>query len=260
MRRLRTLIVDDEPLAQQRLRSLLRDAPGVEVVGAAQDGPSAVRAIREQPLDLVLLDVKMPGLNGLEVLEAVAGHAPAVILVTAFSEYARQAFDLAATDYLLKPIEPARLATALKRVREALETRDSAERIAELQAVIAQLRQTAGPAPTGRWAREIWVTHRNEQISVPVEDIEWVRAERDYVRIFSRSQNWLLRGGLDQLQERLDPERFVRTHRSALVRLTRVRKVRREGARVVLVLESGASAPVARTRLKDVKARLRGPA
>src|ERR1700748_2280877 len=160
---LRVLIVDDEPLARRRLEILLREQPDVELVGAAADGIAARRMIAERPPDVVLLDIKMPGLTGLELLDALGPAAPIVIFVTAFDRFALDAFDRAAFDYLLKPVEPERLAASLGRARATLAERAAAERVGELEEILRNLR--SAPAPSGAsgggdFDREIWIQER----------------------------------------------------------------------------------------------------
>jgi two-component system LytT family response regulator len=180
---LRVLIVDDEPLARHRLDILLKAIPDIEVAGAAPDGAAARRMIGELRPDLVLLDIKMPGLNGFELLDALpAGAAPIVIFVTAFDHFAIEAFKRAAFNYLLKPVEPERLRTAIGRAREALTTRGASERVRELEEIIGNLRRGSAEAAP-RFDREVWVQDRNDRLSLPVAAIDWVGAERDYVRI-----------------------------------------------------------------------------
>jgi DNA-binding LytR/AlgR family response regulator len=242
MSRLRILIVDDEPLAVRRLTALLRAIPDVEVAGTASEGHAALELMERLAPDVVLLDIKMPGLDGLEVLRRLGERAPAVIFVTAFAEHAPDAFELAATDYLLKPVEPARLTLALQRARAGLAARTAAERLEELERVLAQVRGEPRP----RWERHIWATHRSERVSVPVDELELVTAEGDYVRLFAGGGSYLLRQPIGQLEQRLDPELFLRVHRSAIVRRDRVRRIRRRRGAAVLVMASGAEVAVAR--------------
>src|ERR1700761_6108489 len=183
---LRVLIVDDEPLARRRLEILLREQADVELVGAASDGIVARKLIAERSPDVVLLDIKMPGLTGLEVLDALGPEAPIVVFVTAFDRFALDAFDRAAFDYLLKPVEPARLAASLARAREALAERAAAERAGELEEILRNLRSapaslSAAANPGADFDREIWIQERGGRTSVPVTAIDWVAAERDYV-------------------------------------------------------------------------------
>jgi two-component system LytT family response regulator/two-component system response regulator AlgR len=275
---LRVLIVDDEPLARRRLEILLREQAAVELVGAAPDGFAARRMIAELSPDVVLLDIKMPGLTGLELLDALAGEAaretappqaaapqatPIVIFVTAFDRFALDAFERAAFDYLLKPVEPARLAASLARARESLADRAAAERVQELEEVLRNLRSgpASGPAasdsaPSDRqvWAREIWIQERGGRVSVPVAAIDWVAAERDYVRIHTATRNFLVRQSIGALAARLDPALFLRVHRSSLVRADRIVRIRHALGRGAVLLSTGAEIAVSRRHMGALKA------
>jgi two-component system LytT family response regulator/two-component system response regulator AlgR len=252
---LRVLIVDDEPLARRRLEILLREQPSVELVGTASDGVGARRMIAERSPDVVLLDIKMPGLTGLELLDALGEAAPIVVFVTAFDRFALDAFDRAAFDYLLKPVEPARLATSLARAREALAERAAAERVQELEEILHNLR--SGPAaagPASVFDREIWVQERGGRAAVPVAAIDWVAAERDYVRIHTGSRSFLIRQSIGALAGRLDPAVFVRVHRSSLVRADRIVRIRHAGGRGAVILSTGAEIAVSRRHMGALKA------
>ncbi|MGZ3375859.1 MAG: LytR/AlgR family response regulator transcription factor [Phenylobacterium sp.] len=262
---LRVLIVDDEPLARRRLEILLREQPDVELAGAASDGIAARRLIAERSPDVVLLDIKMPGLTGLEVLDALGppdtrNAAPIVIFVTAFDRFALDAFDRAAFDYLLKPVEPARLAASLARARETLAERAAAERVGELEEILRNLR--SGPATTaadGEFDREIWIQERGGRTSVPVAAIDWVAAERDYVRIHTNARSFLIRQSIGALAGRLDPSVFVRVHRSSLVRRDRIVRIRHAGGRGAVVLSTGAEIAVSRRHMGALKAMTTNP-
>jgi DNA-binding LytR/AlgR family response regulator len=252
---LRVLIVDDEPLARRRLDILLKDIPDVVVAGAAPHAMSARKMIAELRPDLVLLDIKMPGMSGFDLLDALPKDtAPMVVFVTAFDRFAIEAFERAAFDYLLKPVEPERLAQAIGRAREALATREASERVRELEEIIANLR--SGPQDEGAPAfdREVWVQERGDRLSLAVADIDWVAAERDYVRLHSGGRSFLVRGSMNGLTARLDPKAFVRVHRSALVRLDRIVRIRRLGGRSSVVLSTGAEVPVSRRYMPALKA------
>ncbi|WP_372781851.1 LytR/AlgR family response regulator transcription factor [Phenylobacterium sp.] len=256
---LRVLIVDDEPLARRRLEILLRDQAEVELVGAAPDGVAARRMIAELSPDVVLLDIKMPGLTGLELLDALGEAAPIVIFVTAFDRFALDAFERAAFDYLLKPVEPARLTASLARAREALAERAAAERVQELEEILRNLR--SGPAtapqagaPNGAYDRDIWIQERGGRINLPVAAIDWVAAERDYVRIHTGARSFLVRQSIGALAARLDPALFVRVHRSSLVRCDRIVRVRHAAGRGSVVLSTGAEIPVSRRHMGALKA------
>ena len=257
---LRVLIVDDEPLARRRLEILLREQPDVELVGAAADGIAARKMIAERGPDVVLLDIKMPGLTGLEVLDALGPEAPIVIFVTAFDRFALDAFDRAAFDYLLKPVEPARLAASLARARETLAERAAAERVGELEEILRNLR--SGPSPNsaaGDFDREIWIQERGGRTSVPVAAIDWVAAERDYVRIHTHARSFLIRQSIGALAERLDPAVFVRVHRSSLVRRDRIVRIRHAGGRGAVILATGVEIAVSRRHMGALKAMTTNP-
>jgi DNA-binding LytR/AlgR family response regulator len=260
MAALRVLIVDDEPLARRRLEILLREQPAVELVGAASDGAAARRMIAELTPDVVLLDIKMPGLTGLELLDALGPEAPIVIFVTAFDRFALDAFDRAAFDYLLKPVEPARLAASLARARAALAERAAADRVRELEEVLLNLRSgPAVPAPGG-YDREIWIQERGGRTSLPIAVIDWVAAERDYVRIHAGARSYLVRQSIGALAARLDPKLFIRVHRSSLVRADRIVRIRHAAGRGAVSLSTGAEVAVSRRHMGALKALTKGGA
>lgn len=255
VRALRVALVDDEPPALRRLRMAIDKAPDVEVVGQATNGEEALALIRRGGVDVVLLDIRMPGLSGLELAREIgAADAPAFIFVTAFSRFAADAFELAAVDYLLKPVEFDRLHEALERARMRLQSRAANTRIAELEEVVASLRAAEAEPPESGFTDEIWVPDRGDRLRLPVNLIDWVEAERDYVRIHSRGRSFLVRKPIRTLQAELDPEEFLRVHRGALVRRDRiVRLARRPGGPAAVVLQSGAEVPVARRQAAQVR-------
>ncbi|WP_293907684.1 LytTR family DNA-binding domain-containing protein [Phenylobacterium sp.] len=255
MRLLRVALVDDEPPALRRLMMALDKEPGVEVVGQAGDGAAALALIRRGGIDVMLLDIRMPGLSGLDLARAIdPREAPAFIFVTAFSRFAADAFELAAVDYLLKPVEFGRLHEALERARQALSSRNARSRIAELEEVVAALRAAEVEPVDSGYAEEIWVPDRGDRLRLPVALIDWVEAERDYVRIHSRGRSFLVRKAIRTLQAELDPAQFLRIHRGALVRRDRiVRLARRPGGPCAVVLQSGAEVPVARRQAAQVR-------
>jgi DNA-binding LytR/AlgR family response regulator len=258
---LRVLIVDDEPLARRRLEILLKDVADLAVVGTAADGPAARLLIADLRPDVVLLDIKMPGQSGLDVLDGLPKETgPVVIFVTAFDRFAVEAFDRAAFDYLLKPVEPARLAKAVARAREALARRDAAERARELEEIVGNLRSGAPQPAQPAYDREIWVQERNDRLSLPVAAVDWIAAERDYVRIHVGPKSFLIRQPLGALADRLDPRLFVRVHRSSLVRLDRIVRLRRTAGRCSVLLSTGAEVQVSRRHLADLKAATAGRA
>lgn len=218
MTTMRVLVVDDEPLVRRGIAALLADEPGIEMVGEARNGTEALTLIRGTSPDLVFLDVQMPGLDGLGVLAALEPEErPAVVFVTAFDRYAVRAFDLHAVDYLLKPFDDERFRTALARVRGRLRAGELAQERAALNALLAELRDTS-PGPDRLAVRE-----QGHIVLVPVEEIDWIEAADNYVRLHRGKQYHLLRESLGRLEETLDRRRFARIHRSAIVNLARVR-------------------------------------
>ncbi len=258
---LTVLVVDDEPLARRRLTTILRQLPGVRLAGEAEDGDEALQLIRTLKPDVVLLDVKMPGLNGFDVLEALKSPgAPVIIFITAFNHYAVKAFEVSAIDYVLKPVAFDRLAVALDKARSVLAAGDVASRLAEVEAVLAAIRASElASAPGPAYEREIWVQKRAEFRRVPVVQIDWIEAERDYVRLHAAGDSYLLREPISRMQERLDPADFVRVHRSALVRRERIVAVQQAGYGAIrLQLATGIAVRVGRTYVNKVRDLMRG--
>ncbi|MBS0295112.1 MAG: response regulator transcription factor [Proteobacteria bacterium] len=260
MTRLRAVIADDEPLSLRRLELGLARTPDVEIVGSAQDGAAARDMIRTLRPDLAVLDIKMPGANGVDIVDALQGpDAPQVIFVTAYSRHAVRAFDLNVVDYVLKPLDFDRLADAVGRVRDRLAARDGASRLAELESVLDSLRnEEAEDEDDGGYITELWISERNGRTRVALDTVDWFEAEREYVRIHTRERAYLIRRSIRDLAEHLDPNRFQRLHRSALVNTGRItRIVRRPGGGLVAVLATGVEIPVGRTFQDALRTRLR---
>jgi two-component system LytT family response regulator len=217
---IRAVIVDDEPLARERIRSLVGQEPDVEVVGEAGDGRAAVELIRREKPDLVFLDVQMPGLDGFGVLQALEGAVPpAVVFVTAYDQYALQAFDVHALDYLLKPFNSRRFKKAMQRARTEL-ARDSAPEVHErLLSLLEGLR-------ADRRAPERIVLKSAGRVSfLKVDEVDWVEAEGNYVRLHVGPTSHLLRETMKNIEGRLDPDRFIRIHRSTIVNTDRIKEL-----------------------------------
>jgi DNA-binding LytR/AlgR family response regulator len=233
---MRILLIDDEPLALDRLHVGLRGVPGVELAGIATDGVEALEQIEALRPDLVLLDIQMPGMTGMAVAEALREQAarPEIVFVTAFNRFAPDAFDVEAADYLLKPVDFDRLRTAIARARRRRALRDAEGRAAELHAVVTALRADAAqfdlPTGAGRAFEDgIWVAGRNGAVRVPVDTIDWIEAARDYVMLNTPLKSHILRATMNQMEERLDPRIMVRIHRSHMVRIAAVNAVERPG-------------------------------
>jgi two-component system, LytTR family, response regulator len=237
---LRVLLIDDEPLAVARLEVALRGTPEAQVVGQAHDGIAAAAAIAELKPDLVFLDVQMPGMSGLELARALeATPRPEIVFVTAFERYAPDAFEVEAADFLLKPVQFERLREAIDRAWRRRALRDQAERAAELEQT---LRTRAAESP---YDAELWAPSRNGLVRVPVGQIEWIEAARDYVLLHTVTRSYILRATMSALSRRLDPAVMLRVHRSAFVRLDAVSEVRRAAAgRLALLLASGVEVQV----------------
>ena len=237
---LRTLIVDDEPLAVERVQVICAEIPSVQVVGTASDGAAALRLAEKLEPDLVLLDMTMPEIDGLGVARKLAEQeqAPVVIFVTAHDHFAVEAFDCDAVDYVLKPVAADRLERAIER---ALARR-------------GQRRQK-----TSRFLDELWVPHRSELLRIAVNEVRQIDAERDYVRLHvggeDTQRSYLLLQTIAGLESRLDPEQFIRIHRSTILRRDNIRGLRHDGLGVWSVeLQNGKALRIGRTYLARVKA------
>lgn len=236
-RKLRTLIVDDEPLARERLRTLLADDPEVEVVGECADGRGAVRAMRELAPALVFLDVQMPVLDGFEVVTEIGvERMPAVIFVTAYDEYAIRAFDVHALDYLLKPFERSRFDRAVARAKEQLADGTEQGLARQLRALLKEV----GPARDG--ADRLVIKSRGRITFVRPEEVAWIEAAGNYVRLHVKDGSHLMRETMTKVLERLPSGEFLRVSRSAIVRLDRIRELRpRQHGEYVILLRDGTS-------------------
>ncbi len=217
---LRTLIVDDEPLAREWLRNLLAREPGIEVVDEAGDGFRAVLAIQELRPDLVFLDVQMPGLDGFGVLETLGPRdVPAVVFITAFDQYAVRAFDVHALDYILKPFGQERLHAAVEKVRRRLSTEAAGEAIQRLSALVEEVRATR--------SYPLWLLIRTEGKSffVKVADVDWIEASRNNIFLHVGKAAHVYHETMQGIEGKLDPRRFLRIHRSTIVNIERVREL-----------------------------------
>jgi two-component system response regulator AlgR len=223
---MRTLIVDDEPLAIERMQILCARIPALQIVGTAADGAAALRLVEALSPQLVLLDMTMPELDGLGVARALVQQdpKPMVIFVTAHDHFAVEAFDCEAVDYVLKPVAQDRLERAVERALARQATLSDAA--AALPATSAPT--TPAPAPSS-WIEEFWVPHRSELVRVAAADIDRIDAERDYVRLHVGPRSYLMLHTIQRLEDRLDPAHFIRLHRSTIVRRSRILGLRHDG-------------------------------
>ncbi|WP_461415524.1 LytR/AlgR family response regulator transcription factor [Gemmatimonas sp.] len=274
---MRVLIVDDEALARQRVRRLLQNEADVEVVGEAESGHQAVTMIRDLQPDLVCLDVQMPGLDGFGVLgEIEGGHVPMVLFVTAYDEHAQRAFDVHAVDYVLKPVDSDRFRAAFDKARKQRANAVAAERLGELLETVRRLADAGGgggdtpvgmgglaglaaaglggtatatatapaangaAAANGRYASRILVKQDGRMFFVKTTEIDWIEADRNYVRLHVGKTAHTIRERISHLEETLDPRLFARIHRSTIVNLNRVREMQQWfSGDYVVILEDG---------------------
>jgi len=219
---IQTLIADDELLARQKLRQLLRGEPDIEIAGEASSAREVHELVQETTPQLLFLDVRMPGMDGLDVIAELSMRGgiklPRVILTTAYDHYALRAFELNATDYLLKPFTAERLHAAVERARDQIH---AGERTPERN-------HSDETVKTGPYTGRIVFKSRGRILFLPVSDIRWISAEENYVRICTGSETHLLRETMTSLEQRLDPKLFLRVHRSAIVNLRYVKEVRSE--------------------------------
>jgi two-component system LytT family response regulator len=236
---LRTILVDDEPLALERLAVFFRDIAGADVVGTARDGREAAELIEALKPDLAILDIQMPEQNGLRVAATLRGEdRPEIIFVTAFEQYAPDAFEVEAADYLLKPVRFDRLWQAVERAKRRKRLRALAGRAEALE-------QAGGGGPRSAHDDGLWVPTRGGAVFVPVEAIDWIEAQRDYVMLHTATRSHILRISMRALEEKIDPVQLLRVHRSAFARPSNVVEVQRMGKTInALVMRDGAIVPV----------------
>jgi two-component system LytT family response regulator len=273
---IRVLIVDDEPLARQRVEDLLAAEDAVQIVASVDNGTAAVEAVRSLHPDLVFLDVQMPGKTGIDVVREIGpDDMPSTIFVTAYDRYALQAFDLAAVDYLVKPFDDERFEQAFRRARRHVELEEIGELRERLLAVL-----DAGPRPSAPavgatasdgnhaeaaspprseqpYLERIAVEMRGKVRVVPVAQVEYITASGPYVELHTSERAYLIREAIQTLEQRLDPSRFLRIHRSIIVRVDLVDTFHRgAGGDYEVQLKSGVRLRVSRSRREELERRL----
>jgi two-component system, LytTR family, response regulator len=234
---IQVVLADDEVLARQKLRLLLRDQVDCEVVGECATSAETIALVRAAHPDVVFLDVRMPDMDGFDVVDALSAQPeftmPRIVFTTAYDQYAVRAFEVHAVDYLLKPFTAERLGTALQRVRERWQGGSSGE---------------AGERNGGRYATRIIFKSKGRILFLPVSEIRWIGAEENYVRIAAEDGTHLLRETMAHLEERLDPQLFLRVHRSAIVNLQHVKEVRTDSdGETAVVLVNGEKVSMSRS-------------
>lgn len=251
MNALRVIVCDDEPLALERLANMLSRCRRVEVVAGTTDGAEAVRKVTELKPDAIFLDIEMPDPDGFDVVEEISRRmegdavAPIVVFVTAYPQFALQAFETGAMDFLAKPVRLPRLEDALKRIRVAIDGFQARARLRELQETLPELRLARSAAD--REDDHIWIQRRGEFVRVELSKIDWIAAEGEYVRLHVGPTSYLHRELIGTLAARVDPARFLRIHRSAMVQIDRVATIARSRHGGSLVrLTTGAELPIGR--------------
>ncbi len=261
---IRTILVDDEKLAIQGLELRLQPFEDIEIVATCHNGREAIRKIKTLKPDLVFLDIQMPGFDGFSVVQGVMDiDPPLFVFVTAYSEHAIRAFEAQAIDYLMKPVEPDRLADTMDRIRARLADKRTSDELERLRAVINEVAPNTEMPPANaddemastRFEKLINVKDRGQIFRVDVESIERIDAAGDYMCIYTADNSLILRETMKDLEKRLDPRTFQRVHRSTIVNLDQVRQVKpHTNGECFLVLESGAQVKVSRS-YRDVVAR-----
>lgn len=236
---LRTMIADDEPLARERLKMLLASDPDVEIVAECRNGNEVVRSLKATKTDLLFLDIQMPGRDGFEVIEEIGpANTPITVFVTAHNEHAVNAFEVHALDYLVKPIERKRFEQTLARVKERVQLEEAFAAREQISSAVKALRQVA---PTPDRPQRFLTRSGNTASVVSVGDIEWIEAADYYVCLHTGGKQHLLRESIRALEAKLDPKKFIRLHRSAIVNLDYVREIHRDGqAEGWVLLSTGA--------------------
>ena len=256
---IRTIIVDDEPLARRGLELRLKDASDIEIVRQCANGREALAAIAELQPDLMFLDIQMPGLSGFDVLAQVPQEGmPMVVFVTAFDRFAIDAFEAHALDYLLKPVDDSRLARALERVRAQWQQRQALAQREQLMAMLGDLNgqgqiepeslASLSVQPARRYATMLPIRVGRETLRLDVATIDWIDAAGDYMCVHAAGQTHVLRATMRELEEMLDPQVFQRVHRSTIVNLARVRSLRPHlNGECFLKLQSGQEVKLSRS-------------
>ncbi len=262
--RVRALIVDDEELGRRMLRSLLAADEDVEIIGEAGSATEARRKIAEQQPDLIFMDIEMPGGNGMKLIQDLDEPLPYVIFVTAHPEFALPAFELQAVDYLVKPVERKRFVGSVLRAKRRISERRVAGLAMQLAGAVGMNGESpkagaAAPAPAPRYPNQMTIRIRRRMFSLEVSDISWIQGASQYSRVHTKNGEYLLSRTLASLECELDPKRFFRIHRSAIVNAAHVREVRSSGdGRYNIYLHGGQALPMGRARREILEKLLGG--
>lgn len=258
--KIRTLIVDDEPLARQNLRLLLKDDPEIEIIAECGSGHEAVRIIEADQPDLLFLDIQMPEMNGFDVIERIdTQRLPAIVFVTAFDQYALQAFEVHALDYLLKPFDDARFEKALRQAKTQVEQREVNALSRKLFALLEDRDATRAekPEPT-KFLTRLMIKSASRVFFLKVDEIDWIGAEDYYVKLHTGRKSHLLRETMNDMEARLDPVKFLRIHRSTIVNIDRIKEMHPHfNGDYMVILHDGTELKLSRSRREQVQAILK---
>jgi two-component system LytT family response regulator len=258
--KIKTIIVDDEPLARRNLRLLLEKDPQIEIVDECGNGLEAVKAIKSLSPDLIFLDIQMPEIDGFDVLERVgAEHIQAIIFVTAFDQYALKAFEVHALDYLLKPFDDARFTSALALAKVQIEKREIDKLSKRLLALLEDRESQRGLSKSQKtYLTRLMIKLANRVILLKVDEVDWIEADGNYAKLHVGRKAHLLREKMQDLEAQLDPKQFVRIHRSIIVNLERIKELHPHfNGDYIVVLEDGRQLKLSRSRRENLEARLK---
>jgi two-component system, LytTR family, response regulator len=260
--RVRALIVDDEELGRRMLRSLLASDEDVQVVGEAASALEARRKIAEQQPDLVFMDIEMPGGSGIEIVQSMAEPVPYVIFVTAHPEFALPAFEVQAADYLVKPVQRQRFIGSVMRAKQRIAERRVARLARQIAGAVSSgeaAARSSGQVPAPKYADQMMIRVRRRMFALEVNDISWIQGASQYSRVHTKNGEYLLSRTLASLECELDPKKFFRIHRSAIVNAAHVREVRSSGdGRYNIYLHGGQALPMGRARREILEKLLSG--
>ena len=260
MEKIRTVIVDDEPLARRNIRLLLEKDPEIEIVDECRNGREAVNALKNLIPELVFLDIQMPEMDGFDVLAAVGPEKiQAIIFVTAFDQYALKAFEVHALDYLLKPFDDARFKKALSQAKKQIEQRQINQISRKLLALLEDREHNLGAKKPDSYLSRLMIKLASRVVLLNVSEIDWIEADGNYAKLHVGKKSHLLREKMHDLEAQLDPKKFVRIHRSIIVNLERIKEMHPHfNGDYIVVLKDGSQLKLSRSRREHLEGVLRG--
>lgn len=253
--RIKALIVDDEPIACEGLKVMLAKDDEIDVVGICFIGIEAIKKIKELKPDLLFLDIQMPKVSGFDVLEAlIPDERPITIFVTAYDQYALQAFDANAIDYLMKPFDDARFNQTLQKAKQYFHQAKSLEMKEKLTSLLNYMGNSAFPNPDKKYLTRLSIKNAGEIVFIKVLDIDWIEADDYYVNVHSQGKRYLLRESLANLESQLDPSQFLRIHRCTIINIDRIKSVQQYfNNEYIAITHSGKTFKVSRSRKEALK-------